>query len=89
MIGTLCFPQSKICINVNFNKMKKLGKLSINPEKVIKNEELVTLRGGYVGDCDPDAGLMCYGSCTTWWGASGTCKFYLIENKFKCGCEIS
>lgn len=26
--------------------MKKLGKLSINPEKVIKNEELVNLRGG-------------------------------------------
>jgi len=26
--------------------MKNLGKLSINPEKVIKNEELVNLRGG-------------------------------------------
>jgi len=26
--------------------MKKLGKLSINSEKVIKNEELVNLRGG-------------------------------------------
>ena len=29
--------------------MKKLGKLSINPEKVIKNDELVNLRGGYDG----------------------------------------
>lgn len=29
--------------------MKKLGKLSINPEKVIKNEELVNLRGGDYG----------------------------------------
>lgn len=29
--------------------MKKLGKLTINPEKVIKNEELVNLRGGYDG----------------------------------------
>ena len=29
--------------------MKKLGKLSINPEKIIKNEELVNLRGGYDG----------------------------------------
>jgi len=29
--------------------MKKLGKLSINPEKVIKNEELENLRGGYLG----------------------------------------
>ena len=27
--------------------MKKLKKLLINPEKVIKNEELVNLRGGY------------------------------------------
>lgn len=26
--------------------MKKLGKISINPEKVIKNEELVNLKGG-------------------------------------------
>jgi hypothetical protein len=34
-------------------KMKKIGKLSINPEKVIKNEELVNLRGGsYGGTCD-------------------------------------
>lgn len=29
--------------------MKKLGKISINPEKVIKNDELVNLRGGYEG----------------------------------------
>ena len=27
--------------------MKKLGKLQINPERVIKNEELLSLRGGY------------------------------------------
>jgi hypothetical protein len=26
--------------------MKKLGKLQINPEKVMKNEELIGLRGG-------------------------------------------
>ena len=32
--------------------MKKLGKLSINPEKVIKNDQLVNLRGGYES-CDP------------------------------------
>ena len=31
--------------------MKKLGKLSINSEKLIKNEELVNLKGGYrIGD---------------------------------------
>jgi len=40
--------------------MKKLGKLTINPDKIIKNEELVNLRGGY-GDekylckCNPPA----------------------------------
>ena len=34
--------------------MKKLGKLSINPEKVIKNEELVNLRGGCDGYGDND-----------------------------------
>ena len=26
--------------------MKKLGKLNINPEKVMKNEELMSLKGG-------------------------------------------
>jgi len=29
--------------------MKKLGKITINPEKVIKNEELINLRGGTYG----------------------------------------
>lgn len=27
--------------------MKKLNKLQINSEKIMKNEELITLRGGY------------------------------------------
>ena len=31
--------------------MKKLGKLNINPEKVIKNDELFTLKGGVYGPC--------------------------------------
>jgi hypothetical protein len=31
--------------------MKKIGKISINPEKVIKNEELVNLKGGDYGGC--------------------------------------
>jgi natural product precursor len=30
--------------------MKKLNKLQINSEKIMKNEELLTLRGGY--DCN-------------------------------------
>ncbi len=32
--------------------MKKLGKLSISPEKIMKNEDLINLQGGYVGDND-------------------------------------
>lgn len=31
--------------------MKKIGKLLINPEKVIKNEELVNLKGGNYSVC--------------------------------------
>ena len=31
--------------------MKKLNKLQINHEKLMKNEELITLRGGYDGYC--------------------------------------
>jgi natural product precursor len=38
--------------------MKKLGKLNINSEKLMKNEELTTMRGGYggYGGC----GCVCY-----------------------------
>lgn len=51
--------------------MKKLRKLTINPEKVLKNEELVNLKGGYDGFCGT-SGLMCYGPCYTFNGM-GTC----------------
>jgi hypothetical protein len=34
-------------INLKFTKMKRLGKLEINSEKILKNEELMSLRGGY------------------------------------------
>ncbi len=27
--------------------MKKLGKLNISPDRILKNEELISLRGGY------------------------------------------
>lgn len=36
--------------------MKKIGKLSINPEKVMKNEELVMLKGGYFTIACPATG---------------------------------
>jgi len=31
--------------------MKKLKRLKINPERLMKDEELMTLRGGYDGPC--------------------------------------
>jgi hypothetical protein len=48
--------------------MKKIGKITINPEKVIKNEVLVNLRGGYGEDnvfCECGAGItFSYGDCS-------------------------
>jgi len=39
--------------------MKKLGKLLINPDRLMKNEELIALRGGY--GCDyPCLNYCCY-----------------------------
>jgi len=55
--------------------MKKLGKISINPEKVIKNEELVNLRGGY-----GEGNSTC--SCKD---ASG--NVILTETMWDCGCS--
>jgi len=42
---------AKVINHVNFLKMKTLGKLNINPDKLIRNEELLTLKGGYDGYC--------------------------------------
>ncbi|HOD62446.1 MAG TPA: hypothetical protein PKG96_10155 [Bacilli bacterium] len=39
--------------------MKKLSKLQINPEKLMKNDELLIIRGGY-GD-----GYCCLHHCTS------------------------
>lgn len=44
--------------------MKKLNKLQINSKKLMKNEELVTIRGGGYG-----VTVFCYG------GEYGTCSF--------------
>ena len=42
--------------------MKKLNKLIINTEKLIKNEELVRLKGGYDGkNCYCGNGMVIYG----------------------------
>jgi hypothetical protein len=47
--------------------MKKLGKLEISPEKIMKNEELINLQGGYEG-C-PWYSCQCYGTAGTWHGS--------------------
>ena len=56
--------------------MKKLGKLQINAEKIMKSAELITIRGGYgSGDCSAtDKISACVGineymhCCWTWNG---------------------
>jgi hypothetical protein len=65
--------------------MKKLGRFKINPEKLIKNDELLALRGGYGSvacACKKDGITLCtpevpvdncgygYGSCKSW------CDYY-------------
>jgi len=39
--------------------MKKLNKLQINPEKLMKNEELISLRGGTNCLCQNENGSWC------------------------------
>jgi len=48
-------------VNLNSLYLKKISKLQINSEKIIKNEELVSLRGGYGGGT-----IVCYE-----WGSMG------------------
>jgi hypothetical protein len=55
--------------------MKILKKLSINPEQVIKNEELVNLRGGYDGGYI--TGPPFYISCKA---GAGTCGGFWRQN---------
>ncbi|HYQ56601.1 MAG TPA: TIGR04149 family rSAM-modified RiPP [Draconibacterium sp.] len=59
--------------------MKKSGKISINPEKVIKNEELVNLKGGYYGPCT----CTCY---DTW---TYECLGYLASDTGNCLIECN
>ena len=58
--------------NQKIIKMKKLNKLEINPERIMKHDELITLKGGYdwepIGCCfcwdhnmDPVCGMAAFG----------------------------
>ena len=58
--------------------MKKLNKLHINTEKLIKNEELITLKGGY-GTC-----YGCYSSMGTLLGTFYGCGFTPEEALYIC-----
>lgn len=58
--------------------MKKLNKLQINTEKLMKDEELMTLRGGYGGTYD------CYnasfgGECIAYLGSFNTEGCYMAK----------
>jgi hypothetical protein len=74
--------------------MKKLGKLQINPEKLMKIEELVALKGGWSGVCEvicptkyfngPASGSSCENAediCTNYWHDWDTGCYC------ECGCE--
>lgn len=58
--------------------MKKLNKLQINSEKLMKDEELITLKGGY-GTC-----YGCYGGTGTLLGSFYGCGFTGDEALYIC-----
>ncbi len=64
--------------------MKKLKKIQINAEKLLRNDELLTLRGGY------DGTLQCYTGKTTGSGATlycGDCSYHsmVTDGRGTCG----
>jgi len=69
--------------------MKKIGKISINPEKVIKNEELVNLRGGlgpYAVACkSPSTGETCY---DFWYSDCGLEEEILKVCRYECDEQV-
>jgi hypothetical protein len=69
---------------IKFRKMKKLNKIQINPEKVMRNEELYLLRGGY--DVDDNCQIRnCTGSsCSDTKGSCTKCSFDSNLNYYIC-----
>ena len=69
--------------------MKKLNKLVISPEKIMKNEELINLQGGYGGSCDAHAPESeCNGTC--WAGVHQvTCNMGRSTGFLLCECQIT
>jgi hypothetical protein len=62
--------------NVNFIKMKKLGKLNLKDEKILSQEELINFRGGSgSGDCEKDCPSGEFACCCTSGGTTTvTCE---------------
>ncbi len=81
--------------------MKKLKKLQINPERLIKNEELISLRGGYGTWCCTvncpsyyyERNFTFSSTCPGWdnWCADNECEafFELVYPDCDCGCSAS
>ena len=60
--------------------MKTLGKLHINPDKIMKNDELMALRGGYGGE------LWCLAHGPTCIFQVGGCSYPGSENICRQAC---
>lgn len=69
--------------------MKKLGKLNINLEKVMSNEDLLNLRGGWTGTCcircDGSAEICGPADCPT--EGNGGCYEILAASYQYMGCS--
>jgi hypothetical protein len=61
--------------------MKKLNKLQINSERIMKNEELVKLSGGYGESCL----CVCYLLPVSWWGQYFTFQQMINDINYHCG----
>jgi len=75
--------------------MKKLSKLQINPENLIKGEELQKLRGGWQDQCavfsngeyQGNRDWYCYGeNCAYQWYVDQSCAAYYSQYYENCTC---
>jgi natural product precursor len=66
--------------------MKSLGKLKINSAKMLNNEELINLRGGYGAS---DCGEECRGDCNLENGKVGNCvkEIDVTHHTVTCTCQ--
>lgn len=55
--------------------MKKINKLEISPEKIMKNEELINLQGGYEGECPGECAYYLGG-----WTYCNVCYAFIQEH---------